>query len=325
MTVLNYRVNGVPATFATKGEKPWREAVAASVPSKPADGRTYCVLSASFVTPRSATGPRAQDVDNLMEPLLWALVGRLGWFGGNRTNLDEWFSTIQHGSNPGVDLTMADEFLAARVSMATKTLILGTYEGRLPDCATHPEACEWTERLARSLSWRPRETCGLELAFASPTINIGEIATGHVKAMIDCLYPILGGIRGSPKDQRVRTLIVRRGVADVRGSVRVRLLEHADVEPAAHPPRAGALHAPSPVSPGRASQRPSGSNPCRRGTRLHAVFEAALREDSVDEAIAALEASWPGSGSRLNEYLGDLRSERHANVRIVEGRIRILT
>lgn len=57
---------------------------------------------------------------------------------------------------------------------------------------------------------------------------------------------------------------------------------------------------------------------------MHAVFSAALREDTVDEAISALEASWPGAGSRLNEYLGDLRSERHVNVQIVDGRVRIL-
>lgn len=324
MTICCYRVDGVPATFATKGEKPWRAVVAASVPRQPADGRTYRVLSASFVTPTEATGRHAQDVDNLMEPVLWALVGRLGWFGGKRSNLDEWFATIQHGAKPGAEFAMADELLASRVSTVTETLAIGTYSGPLPNCATHPEACAWSEALARSLAWRPREACGLELAFASPTVNIGEIATGPVKATIDCLYPFLGGTRGHPEDQRIRTLVVRRGVADVRGTVRVRLLEHLNPEPIAPPPRAGGSHPPRPVPLVPTGKRPSGANPCRPGTRMHAVFSAALREDTVDEAIAALEASWPGSGAHLNEYLGDLRSERHVNVQILDGRIRLL-
>lgn len=244
MTIRRFWVDGIPATFATMGEKPWRAAVAASVPRQPADGLTYRGLSAAFVTPRSASGRRAQDVDNLMEPIIWALVGRLDWFGGRRTNLDEWFATIRHGATPGAELIVADEPLAAQVAMVAETLAIGTYSGPLPNCATHPEACAWSETLARSLEWRPREACGLELAFASPAVNIGDIATGPTKAMIDCLYPLLGGARGHPEDQRIRTLVVRRGVSDVRGAARIRLLEHASAELAAHSARTANSHNP---------------------------------------------------------------------------------
>lgn len=253
MTIRRFWVDGVPATFATRGEKPWREAVAASVSRQPADGLTYRVLSAAFVTPPSASGRRAQDVDNLMEPIIWALVGRLGWFGGRRTNLDEWFATIRHGVEPGAELGLADEPLAALVAMAAETLAIGTYSGPLPNCATHPEACAWSETLAHSLEWRPREACGLELAFASPTVNIGDIATGPVKAMIDCLYPLIGGSRGHPEDQRIRTVVVRRNVPDIHGAARIRLLEHGSAEVAAHAAGTANSHDPRLAGSDRAS------------------------------------------------------------------------
>jgi hypothetical protein len=41
-------------------------------------------------------------------------------------------------------------------------------------------------------------------------INRGEIATGAVKAIIDCLWPIIGGKPRAPEDWRIEELMVER-------------------------------------------------------------------------------------------------------------------
>ena len=62
----------------------------------------------------------------------------------------------------------------------------------------------------------------IQLAFADPRVNLGDIATGRVKTVLDCLCPLLGGEPGDPCDYRVRWLLVRKGIAGVPpGGVRV--------------------------------------------------------------------------------------------------------
>ena len=45
------------------------------------------------------------------------------------------------------------------------------------------------------------------LEFGTSAINLGDIATGPVKSVIDNLYPIVGGTRGAPDDWRIEPLI----------------------------------------------------------------------------------------------------------------------
>ncbi|MBZ0268569.1 hypothetical protein K8I85_10475, partial [bacterium] len=63
----------------------------------------------------------------------------------------------------------------------------------------------------------------LGMAFGG-AINIGDIATGRVKAVIDCLYPWLGGNCGAPEDHRISALHVEQEAAGVpAGSVAISL------------------------------------------------------------------------------------------------------
>ena len=68
-----------------------------------------------------------------------------------------------------------------------------------------------SSRISRPL---PGDALACELLFGSRTINLGDIATGRVKNVIDCLYPALGGTAGAPDDHRIRALEVRRNCSE---------------------------------------------------------------------------------------------------------------
>ena len=47
---------------------------------------------------------------------------------------------------------------------------------------------------------------GVSLVFGDPQVNLGDIATGRPKNVIDCLWPLLGGVAGAPDDHLVTAL-----------------------------------------------------------------------------------------------------------------------
>lgn len=53
------------------------------------------------------------------------------------------------------------------------------------------------------------------LRFGDPQINLGDIATGRVKALIDGMFPLLGGEIGKPEDWRIKSLAVEKGTLDL--------------------------------------------------------------------------------------------------------------
>ena len=63
----------------------------------------------------------------------------------------------------------------------------------------------------------------MSLRISPSTINIGEIIDGHIKALIDGLWPVLGGTRRAPLDEQISELTVVKGVDVEGGSVAVSL------------------------------------------------------------------------------------------------------
>lgn len=82
----------------------------------------------------------------------------------------------------------------------------------MPDSARSPELADW---VSARLPGERSERYTLHLKFGNPRINIGDIATGTVKSVIDCLYPLLGGTPGAPEDWRIESLYVAKSLADV--------------------------------------------------------------------------------------------------------------
>ncbi len=57
-------------------------------------------------------------------------------------------------------------------------------------------------------------------------MNLGDIATGKVKSIIDCLYPVIGGNMGSPEDWRIDILEVTKGIKILpENAIRVSIAE----------------------------------------------------------------------------------------------------
>ena len=120
------RVRGHPATFATKGERPWKEALERQIPLSDGTGSERGVIVDFRL---GALEPHGQplDVDNLMEPLLSVLVNRRGWLGRARPSIQWWRATKTQRADQGCDIDIlegsppADLFVNASAWLLNET------------------------------------------------------------------------------------------------------------------------------------------------------------------------------------------------------------
>ncbi len=95
------------------------------------------------------------------------------------------------------------------------------YIGTLPKSATDKKFAEFV-RISSKEKLRENDECVVKIQFNSHGVNLGNISSGTVKPIIDCLYPVLGGKPGAPDDHAIRTLIAEKGVNSIpQGSVRI--------------------------------------------------------------------------------------------------------
>ncbi len=208
-------IPGTPATFATSGEKQWKDQLAQSVPAQPDAGMG---LKLSFVLSNESTWARKTDIDNLCEPVFSIVINRLGWFGGRRPNLEFFWAEKRYGEPTGLELTSLTICPTLDDLSPNDVVFEGAYDGPLPNRATDPEIPAWLRSLGCSELTNGADGLGVHLRFGS-RINIGDVTTGPVKSVIDCLYPILGGTAGAPEDWKVHLLVVEKDAPDVFGAV----------------------------------------------------------------------------------------------------------
>lgn len=217
------RVSGYPATFSTRGEKPWKARLGLQLPQCNSSGQEKG-LEARFSLTTLRPNKQPLDVDNLMEPLLSVLVRSKRWFGGNRNVLRWWRATMAEDARPGCNIEVHDEDDAPILfNSGTIFALDDVYTGNLPRSGTNGVFASWASNRGSPLG-RAWGYYVLRLRFGGQAVNIGEIASGQVKATIDCLWPMLGGKAGAPQDWRIRTLQVERSASTSQsGSVRVQL------------------------------------------------------------------------------------------------------
>lgn len=220
-----FEIRGKPAPFATGGEISWKERLLAQIGPPSLDGKEMGI-SLGFTLETLAPAGHLLDVDNLCEPVFSILVNKMGWFGGRRPNIRWWQATKQVGERTGCTLRISTEALVDHPNATPMCDDL--YEGPLPRSATDGPVSEWLLALCTRHGWnRIPEDCTLYLGFGDGKVNIGDIAAGKVKALIDNLWPLLGGERGRPEDHRVSHLIVEKGVAGlVHNQVAIKLWAH---------------------------------------------------------------------------------------------------
>jgi hypothetical protein len=81
------------------------------------------------------------------------------------------------------------------------------YDGVLPNKATDVEIPSWIKRLGQ---FKVKNRCSVRLEFENTPLSIATISSGKVKPIIDCLYPIIGGVPGAPNDETIEMLTVER-------------------------------------------------------------------------------------------------------------------
>ena len=227
---LDRFVPGRPAPFATADERPWKEAIAATLASvQPADGGTF--LELDFAVAPAIGYARGADLDNFCEPVFSVLANRLGWFGKRRPNVLAFRSRKKVAEPTGCRIRITDE-LWEDAWISGPVLLAGVWAGPLPLSARDAGFADWVaQAMIRAAS--PSAVLGVELRFAGP-VNLGDIATGRLKNVIDCLHPVLGGRPGAPDDARIVVLEAARMDPEVKGTVRVRVVELTEERVGSH-------------------------------------------------------------------------------------------
>ena len=211
---------GIPATFATKGEKPWKEILKRSIPTHPIE--RFSGLKLKFVLPTLAPNNQPLDIDNLCEPVFSVLINELGWFGGRRQNLKWWHTIKVCGQPSGLHLSIEQTAPPEMTGEYGSPFFDEIYTGELPSKATDHQISSWLNSFKKFEFPKSNDRFVIRLQFGETKVNIGDIATGKVKALTDCLYSLIGGCKGNPEDWRVDILQVEKGVTNLENnSVRI--------------------------------------------------------------------------------------------------------
>ena len=97
-------ISGVPATFATKGEQPWKEMLRESI--EESAGEYYQGMKLKFILPTMAPNNNPLDLDNLCEPVFSVLINNRSYFGGKRSNVIWWQAEKMIGEPTGLELIL---------------------------------------------------------------------------------------------------------------------------------------------------------------------------------------------------------------------------
>ena len=90
------------------------------------------------------------------------------------------------------------------------------YSGTLPMSGKDPFFMSWVNREKDAHPAKYDGGYSVLLQFSSESINIGDISTGRVKNIIDCLYPVTGD------DRRIEFLQVEKGLSSIEiGGIRI--------------------------------------------------------------------------------------------------------
>jgi hypothetical protein len=199
-------VAGTPATFATRREQEWKDELNSALRSvEPEKSLSGLIMEFAIDTLSPRGVPR--DLDNLCEPVFSLIVNTLKWFEGSRPNIRWWAASMAVAESTGLRIraSHASGFTAPTPQPAFSF----SFAGPLPRRGTDPAL---PDALAgRIHESAPGEWLELQLLFGGRSVNIGDICTGRVKNVIDCLYPLIGGTPGRPHDHRIRRLHVAKG------------------------------------------------------------------------------------------------------------------
>jgi len=208
-----YWMPGNPATFATAGEKPWKLILARHIPTS--SGSTVYGLDMQFFLKSISPRGHPVDIDNLCEPVFSVLINQLQWFNGKRNNI-QWFCASKTQSpDSGLKLTLftkpSIEINLGEVKLTP--VFEQVYTGNMPNSASDTVFARWVDK--HTTGHLSLANVTVLLRFGDVRINLGDIATGKLKPILDGLYPLLGGNPGAPEDWKIQTLAVEKGTRNL--------------------------------------------------------------------------------------------------------------
>jgi hypothetical protein len=161
------------------------------------------------------------DLDNLLEPMFSALVGGAGWFRGSRPNIRWFVARKLIGPELGAAVISPRTPAPHWATIVQGAVIDAVWNGPLPLSARDPTFASWVA--ANRSAPVPDGPFAVSFEFGSMAINLGDIATGRVKNLIDGLQPILGGPFGNPDDHRIVALHAVKGNLSLDRGVAIRV------------------------------------------------------------------------------------------------------
>jgi len=220
---ISFYVHGEPSSFSTAREKPWKMNLEQQIPSGDKNCFEKGVIIDFHLESMTVNG-QYFDVDNLCEPVFSVLINNKGWFNRKRPNI-QWFRASKiKDKKSGCNFRLTSSKEAERNIDFKNTLFDKIYSGNLPKSATDDEFISWIK--LNSTGLKHSGSFYLNIEFGDQKINLGDIATGRIKSIIDCLYPVIGGNKGAPTDWKIDILDVQKGVTTIpEGSVRIQLAE----------------------------------------------------------------------------------------------------
>ncbi len=202
-------IDGRASVFSSRHEKDWKRKLSKAIGEPAHNTREHGGLDVWFQLESTKRQGNYLDLDNLCEPLFSVLVNEKGYFGGKRPNIKWWKASksVRHPFGCGFHIGMSP------VSPHPASLVVfeGVYTGASPRSAQDNEISRWIAEHAQRHQWDQDTSYEVLIRFGSDTINIGDIATGPVKSVVDNLYPVIGGTRRAPEDWRVDHLFVSKG------------------------------------------------------------------------------------------------------------------
>jgi len=196
-------ISGRPAPFATAGERRWKDAIAEQMPAPSGEYSSGMVLDFSL---RGGHGwPSHPDIDNLCEPVFSTIINRLRWFGGSRTGLIWYLATKRPAADEGATIALTPDPAPQVASVVTAPSFAATWSGGPPSSARDVRFLAWVQAQGAHAA---EGQLSVALEFGGSRVNIGDVATGPVKHIIDCLQPVVGGPLGNPDDHRIVCLLV---------------------------------------------------------------------------------------------------------------------
>ena len=123
-------------------EQQWKEQILSAVHKSPANHGGNG-LFADFYVPRPTNRMPGFDLDNLLDPVLSAVVNAQRWFGGRRPNLG-WIAARKRVSDhPRLDLAVQDSPPLLWEEANVEVYLDGPYLRALPSPATIEDFARW--------------------------------------------------------------------------------------------------------------------------------------------------------------------------------------